>query len=456
MKVAFYTLGCKVNHYETEAIREAFVSCGAETVSGDEYADAYVINTCTVTNTADRKSRQFIRRAKRVNPDAVIVVTGCYAQVAPEDIGEMPEVDLIIGNGLKGDIADRTFELIKERRKASEKTVEQRRPVQSVLEYGKLTGYEDLGILKSPGSGGIRAYIKIEEGCDRFCSYCLIPYARGSVRSRNPDDIVEEAAGFIGRGCRELVLTGINTALYGTEKDFRLERRSGEAGMSGLEVIINRISGLDGDFRIRLSSLEPTVVDQKDVSRLLGFGKLCRHLHLSIQSGSDRVLKLMNRRYTADDYLGIVRAVKEFDPDYGITTDIIAGFPGETREDHEESLRIIEEAGFARVHVFRFSPRRGTKAWSMEGAINGKEKNRRAAELADAAAKSFAAFVEQNKGRPHRFLAEERADGYVNGYTDNYIRTYVEDPECTVRPGEFYDVRITGMIFDGASAVIQL
>ena len=444
MKVAFHTLGCKVNQYETEAMKEAFVSRGAEIVSEDEAADVYIVNTCTVTNIADRKSRQFIRRMSSQNPGALMVVTGCYAQVAEDSLAKMPEVDMIVGNSLKSGIADAVYEAVGRKDGL---------PLRKVLPYDELTGYDDMGIVSAEESSKCRAYIKIEEGCDRFCAYCLIPFARGRVRSRAPEEIVAEAKGLIGRGCREIVLTVINTALYGTEAGFDFRCMDDEAGLSGLETVIKRLDALEGDFRIRLSSLEPTVVDVNDVRKLLGYGKLCHHLHLSIQSGSDHVLGLMNRRYSAADYLEIVRALKDFDPDYGITTDIIAGFPGETEEDHRETLALIERAGFGRVHVFRYSPRAGTAAAKMSGQTDGGTKARRGAELQKAADRAFEAFAEQNRGRTHSFLAEERADGYVSGYTDNYIRAYVKDEDEEIRTGEFCDVRITGMARDGVLAV---
>ena len=240
MKVAFHTLGCKVNQYETEAIKEAFVSRGAEIAAEDEYADVYVVNTCTVTNMADRKSRQYIRRMKSVNPEALMVVTGCYAQVAAEDIEGMNEVDMVIGNGLKSEIADRVYTALE--KKTS--------PASEVLAYEDLTHYEDMGIVTSEESSMCRAYIKIEEGCNRFCSYCLIPYARGRVRSRKPEDVVSEARALIDKGYKEIILTGINTALYGTEPEFSFEREPDEEGLTGLETIIKRIDALEGDFRI--------------------------------------------------------------------------------------------------------------------------------------------------------------------------------------------------------------
>lgn len=454
MKAAFHTLGCKVNQYETEAIKEAFVSRGAEIVGEDESADVYIVNTCTVTNIADRKSRQFIRRLKSINPDALMVVTGCYVQVAEEEVAEMPEVDIIVGNSRKAGIADIVYDMLERGGHTGRMERVTDLPLKDVLAYDELRDYEDMGRVTSAESSMSRAYIKIEEGCDRFCSYCLIPYARGRVRSRQPDEITAEAKALVDKGCREIVLTGINTALYGSEPGFNFERLADEEGLSGMETIIKRIDAIEGDFRIRLSSLEPTVVDVNDVKKLLGYGKLCHHLHLSIQSGSDHVLGLMNRRYTADEYLEIVRALKDFDPDYGITTDIIAGFPGETEEDHRETLELIAKAGFGRVHVFRFSSRRGTKAEKMDGRVDGNTKTRRGAELSEAADRALAAFIEQNKGRMHRFLAEESCDGYLSGYTGNYIRTYIKEEDLGPRPGEFCEVRITGPFRDGALAEV--
>ena len=454
MRIAFHTLGCKVNQYETEAMKEAFVSRGATIVSEDEAADAYIVNTCTVTNIADRKSRQFIRRMHSQNPDALIVVTGCYAQVAEDALAAMPEVDMIIGNSLKSGIAGMVCEALEKGGAKGRGGNAGEHPVREVLPYEELTGYDDMGIVSAEESSKCRAYIKIEEGCDRFCSYCLIPFARGRVRSRDPEEIEAEAKVLISGGCREIVLTGINTALYGTEEGFSFSRMDDEEGLSGLEVIIKRLDALEGDFRIRLSSLEPTVVDAGDVKKLLGYGRLCHHLHLSIQSGSDHVLKLMNRRYDTKEYLEIVKALKDFDPDYGITTDIIAGFPGETEDDHRRTLDLIGKAGFGRVHVFRFSSRAGTAAAKMDGKVDGDTKARRGGELQKAADSAFEVFVRQNMGRTHRFLAEERVDGYVSGYTDNYIRTYVKDEKEEIVTGGFCNVRITGMMRDGVIAVV--
>ena len=444
MKVAFHTLGCKVNQYETEAIKEAFVSRGADIVSEDEVADVYIVNTCTVTNMADRKSRQYIRRMKSRCPDALMVVTGCYAQVSEEELQKMPEVDMVIGNSLKSEIADRVYEANHQSK---------------VLGYDELTHYEDMGIVTSDESSMCRAYIKIEEGCNRFCSYCKIPYARGRVRSRRPEDVVEEAKALIEKGYKEIILTGINTALYGTEPEFDFERKADEEGLSGLETIIKRIDALDGDFRIRLSSLEPTVVKVKDVKSLLGYDKLCHHLHLSVQSGSDKILKAMNRHYTREDYLSIVKALRDFDPLYGITTDIIVGFPGEEYKDFEDSLDVVKRAEFARVHAFRYSPREGTSGAKIkDGIVPGTLSSERAEELERAAAETAWKFNEKNFETVHRVLTEEESDGFITGYTDNYIRVYIDvrdaEKDDTPRLGDFCKVQLTENYRDGCKAVL--
>ena len=418
MKVAFHTLGCKVNQYETQAMAEQFMAEGFEVVSEEEAADCYVINTCTVTNIADRKSRQFIRRAKKANPEAVIAVTGCYSQVRPEDLMAMPEVDIVTGCGDKPHLID----LVKE-------SLENGQRIYKILSYEELTDYTDRGIILNM-EGRTRAYIKIEEGCNRFCSYCLIPFARGRVRSRDPEEIVGEAKALIENGFKEIVLTGINTALYGTEPGFREKYGVAE---EGIESIIRRINDLPGEFRIRLSSLEPTVVNAEYVKRLMNYPKLCPHLHLSIQSGSDRIIASMNRHYSRQDYLDIVKVLKEHDSGYGITTDIIVGFPGETEEDFVDSLRMVGEAGFLKVHVFKYSKRKGTRAESMKDQVSSETKNLRSDRLMQAGDNAAYRFFEKEKGRTRTALFEEvTEDGLLTGYTENYVRVYAElagDPE---------------------------
>lgn len=434
MRVAFHTLGCKVNHYETEAMREAFVSRGAVSVGEDEAADVYIINTCTVTNIADRKSRQYIRRMKKVNPDALIVVTGCYAQVEPEEVAAMPEVDMVVGNGQKSRICGMVLE------KLAGRTVSQ----VSVLPRNELTMYEDMGLVSSSEPGMTRAYIKIQEGCDRFCAYCLIPYARGPVRSRPPEEILREAAMLLDSGVREIVLTGINTALYGTEP----------GAQCSLADLISDLDKIDGEFRIRLSSLEPTVVDKNNVEQIIRFSRLCHHLHLSVQNGSDRILRSMNRHYTRDEYLEIVRAIREFDPLYGITTDIIVGFPGETESDFADTIDIVRQAGFGKVHVFRYSPRKGTVGAGLPDAVPGQTKIDRSDALERISADVARDFIRKNMLVEHTVLIEEHQAGYATGYTDNYIRVYIEDSDYVLEPGSFVTVRLEELHEDGCIAKV--
>ena len=416
MRIAFHTLRCKVNQYETEAMKEQFSAAGYEITEEEKIADIYIINTCTVTNLADRKSRQYIRRMKKRNPEAIIAVTGCYAQVAPEELERMAEVDIIAGTGEKNNL----FAYIEEFQ-------QNRQRQKHIKNHETLHEYQDKGIITSMESR-TRAYIKVEEGCDRFCAYCLIPYARGPVRSRDPEEIMKEASALIQKGFKEIILTGINTALYGTEAGFDayLLPDEKEEGVEGIEIIVRRLNRLEGDFRIRLSSLEPTVIDAAYVKRLLSYRKLCPHLHLSAQSGSDRILKKMNRRYTREEYLEIIRILKEADPGYGITTDLIVGFPGETEEDFQFSLNLIAEAGFCKVHGFRYSKRPKTAAASMDGQLNGAVKNQRMERLLEQGEIVAGRFFQERAEREEirTVLFEQEEDGFLTGYSENYIKVY--------------------------------
>ena len=444
MRVAFHTLGCKVNHYETEAMREAFVSRGAISAGEDEPADVYIINTCTVTNIADRKSRQYIRRMKKVNPDALIVVTGCYAQVEPDEVASMPEVDLVVGNGQKSRICELVMEKLSDKGVATGDSSTE----VHVLQRSELTEYEDMGLVTSSEPGMTRAYVKIQEGCDRFCAYCLIPYARGPVRSRPPEEIVSEVDMLLDSGVREIVLTGINTALYGTEPEF---------GHS-LTDLLAMLDNMEGEFRIRLSSLEPTVVDKDNVEKIIRYKRLCHHLHLSIQSGSDMVLRFMNRHYTRDDYLDIVKAIRDYDPVFGITTDIIVGFPGETDEDFEDTMDIARKCEFGKIHVFRYSPRKGTAGASLPDAVPGDLKIRRSFELEKAGSEIALEFYRKNIGMEHTVLIEERRGDYLTGFTGNYIRTYINEPDRAkdeAMIGTFCSVVLTETFLEGCKGVLN-
>jgi threonylcarbamoyladenosine tRNA methylthiotransferase MtaB len=439
-----------VNQYETQALKEKFQQRGYEIVGEDDFADVYVINTCTVTGLSDRKSRQFIRRVKKINPDSITAVIGCYVQVSPEEAKAIEGVNIVAGTNEK----NRLPEYIEEY--ARTKGVECH-----IKEWDELTEYEETGIITSMDSR-TRAFIKVQEGCNKFCSYCVIPYARGTVRSRAKEDIIREAESLIKRGFKELVLTGINTALYGLEKEVCdiITDRDGRFGdnskeVYGIEVIVKELNELPGDFRIRIGSLEPNVVNADYAERLLKYERLCPHLHLSLQSGSDRILKEMNRSYTASEYLELVGRLKAHDPGFGITTDIIVGFPCETEEDFRDSCRMVEKAGFCKVHVFKYSKRSGTKAADMKGHIAPEVKSRRSEELiriADTAAKKF---FTQNLGSTRRVLLEQfdPKTGLLEGWSDNYIKVYCESDGD--RCNSFADVELIELYHDGVKGIIR-
>jgi threonylcarbamoyladenosine tRNA methylthiotransferase MtaB len=413
--VGFYTLGCKVNQYETTKISEIFQKEGYSLVGDGEPADVYVINTCTVTRLADRKSRQFIRRAKRLNSSCVIVVMGCYPQTNLDEIKQLDEIDIIIGTAQK----EKAVEYVKEF------FIERKPQIHLEDIYVQRALCEDKLVVPSLGAK-TRALINIQNGCDRYCSYCVIPYARGPVRSVPLEDIVKEAQSLLSQGCKELVLTGINTALYGTEASFK----SSAEGLHGIEIAINALNDIPGDFRIRLGSLEPTVVDAKYVERLLTYDKLCHHLHLSVQSGSNRILKAMNRNYTVADYLDIVKVVRSYDSSYGLTTDIIVGFPGETEADFAESLALIEKVGYNKVHGFQYSKRLFTVASSMENQISPPVKKERNIHLISLAGKVSYDIRKTLTGENFRILVEELVEDcggnkFWKGHADNFVVFYI-------------------------------
>lgn len=424
MKVAFYTLGCKVNQYETQGIREDFSKAGFTEVEAHEVADVYVVNTCTVTHLADRKSRQTIRKMIRLNPDGIIAVTGCYAQINPDEIGGISGVKLVIGTNEKGKILS---EVLKALDDPSEETVYKR------LDYDDIWDYEETGSIVSMESR-TRAYVKVQEGCDRFCSYCIIPYARGVIRSRNPISIKKEVEDLSSKGFQEIILTGINTALYGRENGFAEKHHNDfqtlgiNNNIAGIAPLIEMLEAISGQFRIRLGSLEPNVVDSLDIKELSEYKRLCHHLHLSLQSGSDKVLKDMNRRYSRKSYQDILDVLRKIDPNYGVTTDIIVGFPGETEEDFEETLKLVEKENFCKIHIFPFSSRQGTKAAEMAKQIEHGVVKERVARLEIAADDSQDRFLQKNIGYRRQVLIEDydsECQEY-SGYSDNYIRVFIK------------------------------
>lgn len=404
-KVAFYTLGCKVNQYETEAMMEAFENAGYEIVDYDGYSDIYIINTCTVTNMGDRKSRQIIRRAMEHNPDAVIAVVGCYSQVAPEEILNIPGVKLVVGTNERS----RIVELVEEAQKTDKK-------ITVVGDIMEVKEFEDMSIRNYKSRS--RAFIKIQEGCQQYCTYCIIPYARGPVRSRKLESILEEVKLLADAGYLEVVLTGIHVGSYG--KDF---------GDISLIDIIEKVHEIDGIERIRLSSVEPMTFDDRFFARLPHLKKLCRHFHLSLQSGCDATLKRMNRKYTTKEYREVVEKLRDIYPDVGITTDLIVGFPGETDEEFEQTVRFIDEISFSGMHIFKFSPRKGTPAAKFKNQVDPRIKDERSKIVSEIARKNKEKFLKRMIGKSFKVLYEQPVDEgskFYEGLTDNYIRVIAE------------------------------
>jgi len=407
-KAAFYTLGCKVNQYETEAMIESFEHTGYEIVDYTDFADIYIINTCTVTNMGDRKSRQIIRRALELNPYAFVVVSGCYSQVAPQKVLDIPGVSMIIGTNERC----RIVELVEYGMKKNEK-------LNLVNDIMAVREFEEMPI--SSYKSRTRAFLKIQEGCDQYCTYCIIPYARGHVRSRKPDSIIAEVKGLAGSGFREVVLTGIHVASYG--KDL---------GDTSLIDIIEKVHNVDGIDRIRMSSVDPNVMTDEFIKGLKNLPKICRHFHLSLQSGCDETLKRMNRRYTTEEYRRVVEKLREVFADVAITTDLIVGFPGETEEEFQKTVNFVDEISFSAMHVFKYSAREGTPASKFKNQVNPKVKDARSKLITSIAKKNEEKFNKSFIGRSMEVLYEHSVDdkhSLFEGLTDNYIRVFSESQE---------------------------
>lgn len=401
MKAAFYALGCKVNQYEIDCCARIFRENGWEIGSFDEPCDAYIINTCSVTNISDRKSRQILRRAKKNNPLAVVGAMGCYVQIKSEDVENMPEVDFFVGNSKKSEIYELTM-LALDKKAACE-----------VTDIMKQKVYEELeceGHLERT-----RAYIKIEDGCNNFCSYCIIPYARGPVRSRKLENIVSEAKRLSDNGFCEIVLTGISVSSYGQDlKD----------GASLIDVI-DRVSEVKGIKRIRLSSIDPRAFTEEFTERLKENKKVCRHFHISLQSGCDTVLKRMNRKYTAGEYLETLRRIREKMPGCAITTDVICGFPGETEDEFYETVEFVKKAEFSKVHIFPYSERSHTLAAKMEQLpMNVREERCKILSCEEEAVSEK--FAKSMVGKTESVLYEKSESGVWEGFTGNYMRVYTK------------------------------
>ena len=417
-KVIFHTLGCKVNQYETEAMEELFEKNEYAIVSEDEIADIYVINTCTVTNLSDRKSRQIIRRAKKKNKDSIVVVVGCYSQVSPDEVAGIEGVDVVIGTTDRNRIVELCEEVKKDRQQ-----------INIVRSVKTETEFETINI--DTIKGKTRAYMKIQDGCNQYCTYCIIPYARGPIRSRELKNIINETEKLAEAGFKEIVFTGIHIASYGKDiKDIQLIQ------------VLEEVAKVEGIERIRFSSIEPTIINDEFMKKLVSIGKICDHFHLSLQSGSDSVLKRMNRNYTTREYKDIVDVIRKYMPDAGITTDIIVGFPGESDDEFKETLEFVREIEFSRIHVFKYSPREGTPAAKYSDQINGNIKNQRSEKLISLGENLMIEFNSKFIDKSLSVLFEEksREEDLIEGYTTNYIRVKSKSDEEYI--GNIEDVNI--------------
>jgi threonylcarbamoyladenosine tRNA methylthiotransferase MtaB len=400
-KVAFYTLGCKVNQYETEAITELFEKEGYQVVEFEDKADVYVINTCTVTNLSDRKSRQMIRRAKSKNEDSIVAVIGCYAQTAPDEVLNIPGVNLIIGTKDRGKIIDYINEIDSKEDKLDK--------------VNNIMGVRDFEELKVDAyKERTRAFLKIQEGCSQYCAYCIIPYARGPIRSRAPEDVLKEVEKLASAGFKEVVLTGIHLTSYG--KDIKT---------TTLLDIIQKVHKAEGIERIRLGSLEPTVINNDFINTAKNLKKLCPHYHLSLQSGCNETLNRMNRKYTVEEYKNSVELLRTNFADVAITTDIMVGFPGETEEEFQQTYNFVNEISFAGTHIFKFSPRKGTPAATLPNQVSPDKKEERSNMLIKLGREKTIDFNKKFLGSTVAVLFEQLSNAdknMVEGMTANYIK----------------------------------
>lgn len=415
-RVSFITLGCKVNQYETNAMMQKFQENGYEIVEIDDVSDICVVNTCTVTNMSDRKSRQALRKVKDKNENAIIVATGCYAQSSKEELEKMPEIDVVLGNEEKRDIV-----------KYVEKYFEQNQKLTAVQDISVQKEFEDMGQISYTEK--IRAVIKVQDGCNQFCSYCIIPYARGRVRSRKIDSIIKEIEQIAQKGIKEVVITGIHLASYG--KDFEEN--------IGLIDLLEEINKIDGIVRIRLGSLEPKIITEEFMQRLIKLEKICHHFHLSLQSGCDNTLKRMNRKYTTSEFEEIVQRLRKYYNDVILTTDIIVGFPGETEEDFETTYNYLKKINFYKMHVFPYSPRKGTVAAKMKNQIDSTVKEKRSHKLIELSNECEIEFLDRYVGKELKVLFEKQDGEYIKGHTTNYLVVKAKETELE---NQIKDVKI--------------
>ena len=418
-KVSFYTLGCKVNQYETNGMIQKFKEAGYEIVDmNNDISDICVVNTCTVTNISDRKSRHILRKVKDKNKNAVIVATGCHAQVSKTELEEMPEIDIVLGNTEKSDIVKYVEEFINDKEKIVE--IDDIGMQKEFSEMGQITYTEKT-----------RAVIKVQDGCNQFCSYCIIPYARGRVRSRKSEEIIKEIEKIAQKGIKEVVITGIHISSYG--RDFNNE--------NGLIELLENLNDIDGIQRIRLGSLEPKIITEEFVQRLTKLDKMCHHFHLSLQSGCDETLKRMNRKYTTQEFREIVQRLRKYYDDVILTTDVIVGFPGETEEEFNKTFEFLKEIKFYKMHVFPYSKRKGTRAAEMKEQVDGNIKEQRSKILITLSNENQKEYNVSLIGKNVEVLFEDKDGEYYKGHTQNYILVKYKTNE--ILDNTLRDVEIT-------------
>ena len=410
--VGFHTLGCKVNQSETEAMTALFLDKGYQLGEFEAYCDVYVINTCTVTHAGDRKSRQMIRRAKQINPQAIVVVTGCYAQTSPEAVAAIEDVDIILGTNMRHLIVDEVEAFAGSR-------------VQLVDEKDTLTDFEEISMDRVIQKA--RAYLKVQEGCEQFCTYCIIPYARGPLRSRSMENTLQEAKKLEQAGFKEIILTGIHLGAYG--KPSEAEREAGAVQQVTLADLCEMLLNETSFERIRLSSIEPTEVDDHLLRLFAENRRMCRHLHLPLQAGDDDVLEAMHRPYNTEQYRQEMARIREAVPDIALSTDLMVGFPGETDEQFENSLRFCDEIAFSSMHLFKYSPRQGTPAAGYPNQVPNEVKDIRSKRMQEMAERNMLRYMEAYLGQIVEVLVEEqRSDGIWLGHTDTYLHVAVDGP----------------------------
>lgn len=428
MKAKVITLGCKVNQFESQAMMKALSEKGFQIVGDDDPADISVINSCAVTKVSETKAIKLIHRLRRENPEGIIILTGCMAQAFPEKSGELSEVDIILGNKKRSELVPMIEKYLSEKKRFT-----------LVEDYHKIDEYETLFV--DDFLNRTRAFLKIEDGCNRFCSYCIIPYARGRVRSCSLEYIRDEVKAFAKNGYKEVVLIGINLSSFGSDN-----------GLTFADAV--KTACESSDMRIRLGSLEPESMDPDTLRLFAKYKNFCPQFHLSLQSGCDETLKRMNRHYTSSEYAQIVKNIRSIFENPSITTDVMVGFAGETEEEFTKSMKFVEDTGFAKVHIFPYSRRPGTAADRAQGHLDPSVKKDRAARMAAAAKKTTKAFLSSQLGRVEKVLIETRnKDGYYEGYTPNYTPVFVKAENDRV--GEIVDVRLISVEGDHCIGVIN-